>query len=590
MPTGTVGWYNGDWAQGIPGAVNSYTSSQQFSRVYDDFVVPDGGWSVTGVFAHSRLSSSAVTQASWEIRSGVSAGHGGTVVASGVSAATLTPTAANGDGTYIYLIEVDGLSVALPPGTYWLSVAPVTPDNEADLCPTLGANAIGDPLGNDGLAFSYSSIQSTPFVPIRETGLSATSGDFSLGVLAAPPPAPPLTAWRADLAWLAQRMDALETAPFPGIGLAQFNANAAALSDAAANLSDPQIRTAIQALVASLEVAHTDVGWPSTTPFNYLPLSFYWFDDGIYITAASAQYRDLLGTRLLAVGRTPIGDATNILTALVPHENDQWPRYYIPLNKLYNTDFLFGTGLTDSTAGAQLQVARDVSQQLAGRPEPPAPSSVSVTVQAFPGSQYPHLIQAFQGSLPLYRQNPQLHYWATLIDGGATVYFQYNSCTEDPTLASAVFLAQLNQMLAANTVERLIVDMRNNTGGNGSILDPWIEQIKASRFNQAGRLYVIVGRATFSAAMEASDHFQDETAAIFVGEPTGGKPQFIYRIGAFGLPYYGISVSYSGGVEPAANPAPSLQPDIPTGLTFQQYMDGDDPAMDAILSLPLPPS
>ena len=246
--------------------------------------------------------------------------------------------------------------------------------------------------------------------------------------------------------------------------------------------------------------------------------------------------------------------------------------------------------LEPGTAGAQIRVARDVSHPLAGRPEPPAPSSVSATVQAFPGSQYPHLIQAFQGSLPLYRQNPQLHYWATVIDGGATVYFQYNSCTEDPTQASAAFLAQLNQMLAANTVQRLIVDMRNNTGGSGSILDPWIEQIKASRFNQAGRLYVIVGRATFSAAMEASDHFRDETAAIFVGEPTGGKPQFIYRMGAFALPYYGISVSYSGGVETAKDPSPSLEPDIPTGLTFQQYMNGDDPAMAAILSRPLPAS
>jgi hypothetical protein len=27
-------------------------------------------------------------------------------------------------------------------------------------------------------------------------------------------------------------------------------------------------------------------------------------------------------------------------------------------------------------------------------------------------------------------------------------------------------------------------------------------------------------------------------------------------------------------------------PDIPTGLTFQQWLKGDDPAMDAILGIP----
>ena len=146
----------------------------------------------------------------------------------------------------------------------------------------------------------------------------------------------------------------------------------------------------------------------------------------------------------------------------------------------------------------------------------------------------------------------------------------------------------MNRTLAGNGVERLIVDMRNNTGGLATILDPWIKVIRSSRFNQPGRLYVIVGRATFSAAMEASDFFRDETAAIFVGEPTGGMPRFVLRRGDFGLPYFGIRVSYSSGVENAKDTDPTLVPDIQTGLTFEQYMNGDDPALDAILSIPPP--
>jgi len=200
------------------------------------------------------------------------------------------------------------------------------------------------------------------------------------------------------------------------------------------------------------------------------------------------------------------------------------------------------------------------------------------------------MIQVFQGNLPLSRQHLDRNYWATTIDGGATVYFQYNSCTEDPKQASADFLTQLNQLIAQDGVERLIVDMRNNTGGSVSILDPWIETIRNSRFNQQGRLYVIVGRSTFSAAMEASDHFRDETAAIFVGEPTGGKPQFMFRISDFGLPYFGIRASYSSGFETANDPGPTLVPDIQVPQTFQDYMNGVDPAMDAIESLPMPQS
>lgn len=143
-------------------------------------------------------------------------------------------------------------------------------------------------------------------------------------------------------------------------------------------------------------------------------------------------------------------------------------------------------------------------------------------------------------------------------------------------------------MQAQPGIQRIILDMRNNSGGFTSILSPWIDAIVAGPFNQSGRLYVIVGRATFSAAMEATNHLHDRTAAIFVGEPTGAKPQFELREGDFGLPYFGIGSSYSQGIESANISDNTLTPDIVTGLTFQQYMDGDDPAMDAILAIPAP--
>jgi hypothetical protein len=590
MPNGFVGWYNGDRQPAIPSWSNWYNSAQSYIRVYDDFVVPAGGWTVVGVFAHIDATSTGVTQASWEIRSGMSAGNGGTLLASGLSPATQIQTGVVGVGSYTYLLEVDGLSVQLGPGTYWLSVMPVTGSTQSYLCATLGVNAIGNPPGNDGQAFSSWGPGSFS-AALQTTGSGGTSGDFSLGVLVsvqpAPPASPPTSAWSADVASLTQQIETLNSLPFPGISLSDFNAGAAALSNNSPAMSDAQIRTGLQKLVASIEIPHTDVEWPSPSPFLWLPLSFYWFDDGIHITAAPEQYQSLLGGRVVSVGQLSIEEVTSRLTTLVPHDNDSWTRFVIPWNKLANTDFLFGTGVTDSTDSAQIRVSHQPALHPgSGRPQPPPSGPVTAVVQAV--SQFPPMIQAYRGALPLYRQQPNKNYWATVIDGGATVYFQYNSCAEDPTLASADFLAQLNQTLAGNGVQRLIVDMRNNTGGSATILDPWIQVIRAGRFNQPGRLYIIVGKATYSAAMEASDFFRDETAAIFVGEPTGGKPRFVLRRGDFGLPNYGIRVSYSNGVENAKDPSPTLVPDILTGLTFRQYMNGEDPALEAILSIPPP--
>jgi hypothetical protein len=82
-----VGWYNGDCQSGIPAQDNWFLSNQQFSRTYDSFVVPGGGWTVAAVFSINSIPLSGITEGVWEIRSGVSAGNGGVVIASGRSPA-----------------------------------------------------------------------------------------------------------------------------------------------------------------------------------------------------------------------------------------------------------------------------------------------------------------------------------------------------------------------------------------------------------------------------------------------------------------------------------------------------------------------
>jgi hypothetical protein len=585
-PAGSVGWYNGDWRPAIPGGSNWYVSASNFSSVYDDFVVPASGWTVTGVFAHASMAEIPITTAYWEIRQGVSPGNPGTLVTSGLSPARLTQTDTVGDGKFVYLLEVTGLSVPLPAGTYWLNVSPVLPENypvtpvrQVYICATLGMNAHGTPPGNNGGALLFSPRFNALFTPLQTTGAGGTSSDFSQGVLIDPLPAAPVTQatlWQGDASYLAQQMANLYSLPFPGISLTDFNAAATDLYDRASSLSDPEIRTRIQALVASIGDPHTDVGWPSPSPFRSLPLTFYWFDDGIYVTEAPTDYQELLGGKLLAIGNAGIDEATGKLTALVPHENDQWVKFQLPLNKLNNTDFLFGTGVTPDTYQAPIQVRT------------PSGDTVSATVEALNSALFPKLFPVYQGDPPLYRQHPDRHYWAATVQNGATVYFQYNSCSEDPKQSSQDFFAQLDELLSQDAVRRVIVDMRNNPGGFVSIHNAWIDRIKTSRFNQAGRLYVIVGRSTFSAAMDASDRFRDETAATFVGEPTGGKPRFMYRKGDFLLPNFGIRVSYSSGTRQTSDFGPTLVPDIRTGLTFADYMSGADPALEAILSIPLP--
>jgi len=199
--TASVGWYNGDChSTGIGGWSNWYLSNQQFTRVYDEFLVPNGGWTVIGVFSNNLLyNPPPVTQASWEIRRGLSAGNGGTVVASGVSPATQTYIAA----LDAYRIEVDGLQIPLPAGEYSLSVTPVGPTyRQSYVCETQGQKAIGAPPGT-GTAFYSSDPASFDWI----SGTGATNANFSQGVMISGVSLPPPSSsdqWRADVSSLAR--------------------------------------------------------------------------------------------------------------------------------------------------------------------------------------------------------------------------------------------------------------------------------------------------------------------------------------------------------------------------------------------------
>lgn len=188
----TVYWYNGDF-DGANGLVSEQGGVGD-AFTYDDFNVGAGGVTLTGLFANV-LTSATITQAAWEIRSGVSSGNGGTLIASGTDSATVTDTGTNGFGLELLNVVVSGLSINLSAGTYWLGVAPVVTDNTlvSYVATTSGANAIGSPLAQNGNAFLNGATFSANFEAASDfitNGDSANGPDFSEGVMTNSTPEP----------------------------------------------------------------------------------------------------------------------------------------------------------------------------------------------------------------------------------------------------------------------------------------------------------------------------------------------------------------------------------------------------------------
>jgi hypothetical protein len=117
------------------------------AAVYQNFNY-DGG-TITGL-ASNNLSGLNPTTAYWEIRSGVSEGNGGTLIASGTGATTNQATGRTGFGFIEYTNFVGGLGVNLGAGTYWMTVVPQDPNNvnRSFNSDTDGANSVGSQISN----------------------------------------------------------------------------------------------------------------------------------------------------------------------------------------------------------------------------------------------------------------------------------------------------------------------------------------------------------------------------------------------------------------------------------------------------------
>jgi hypothetical protein len=198
----TTLWYNGDmnrvdaWTNGTyvdgPG---TYTA-----KVYDDFVVPAGGWHVTDVWSNNLLDGT-FSQAQWSILSGVVAGIGGTVVASGTGNVTPVATGRSLFGYNEYTVQVSGLNIDLAPNRYWLNVAPIgaAPGTSgffyAANTTTSGANAVGNPPGNNDNAFYDDPNSGFTFATMATVEIDleyppGTFSDFSMGIAGNPVPLP----------------------------------------------------------------------------------------------------------------------------------------------------------------------------------------------------------------------------------------------------------------------------------------------------------------------------------------------------------------------------------------------------------------
>ena len=181
-------WYNGDLNH-VNGLANERDSSLgigQYAHVFDDFIVPTGQiWDVTGLYSNNYDSyPTSTVGVEWSIRQGITAGNGGTLIASGTAGPGSFQIIFHNAGDFGYTeysVVAQNLNILLTSGTYFLNVTPIGNGFGRSFdSDTSGAGCIGTPCGNNGNAFFDSNFFGANYQP---TSMQGQPGDFSMGVI-----------------------------------------------------------------------------------------------------------------------------------------------------------------------------------------------------------------------------------------------------------------------------------------------------------------------------------------------------------------------------------------------------------------------
>jgi Peptidase family S41 len=387
----------------------------------------------------------------------------------------------------------------------------------------------------------------------------------------------------SDVRDLGDSIEQIHPAPFRSISRARFEAEVNELAARAQTISRAELLVGVLRLIASLgpRNGHTGLfpGDPGNVrPLHLYPIRLFRFADGVFVV--DAEDKGLVGRRLVAVDGTPVERVFELVDPLVPHDNAWNTRGMAPHYAL-TAEVLHGLGIVDTAGPADVTF------------ESPGGARTDVTLSPIPGPQYasefadplhghyPSVLPS--APRPLYLANSGKALWVTALAGGRALYVGYNAVSAP---APAV-LRRIRRLALGAGTRRVIVDLRLNGGGDNTTYGPLVDLFTSKQVNRRGKLYLLVGRATFSAAANFAAEIDRDTRAVIVGEPTGGGIETYGDTVPVLLPSLGwyvyVASRYHERKRGPNDHRLAVAPDVRVDLTSAQYFAGHDRVLERAL-------
>ena len=329
------------------------------------------------------------------------------------------------------------------------------------------------------------------------------------------------------------------------------------------NLNVDEMYVALKKVNAEIEDEHTNMGYREPVLFPY---SCHLFKEGIYIISADQSEEQAVFSRVIAVNHIPIGTVINKITDMLPDKNKRSIDEEAP-KILSSPVMLHGLHIINSPGSVALTL---VTQ-----------NNDTVLASFTPKKYFEIIPKGRQFPTPPLRYSQTGNYWYKYDSTGDFIYFNYSRCIIDSTYPFERFYEDFFKAIKENNPKKIVIDIRDNRGGSDAILRPFIDELSYSKYNKPHRIYVLMGRKTFSAAVNNLVYMMKTLTMTSIGEATSGSVNHYGSIKTFTLPNSGIEVNYSTkritGIGYTNGP---VKPNVIMPESIYDYIYGTDPALN----------
>ncbi len=335
-------------------------------------------------------------------------------------------------------------------------------------------------------------------------------------------------------------------------------------------------------LAALLRDGHSSVIPTGPLIARRWPMSIALCSDGVWIEAAAPDISEAVGTRIVSMSGAPVEHVLSALAPYLPGDNAQSQRFYAAL-MLTSPLLLRELGLSDSIEGVPLVVESLEGDRKTIEPTLPPDDAEPEFGRGGDWIGFESRIP----TKPLWMEEPGVAYWMRPIAGGRVLYIRYREVAWDESRPFDGFCREAAEASAGAEIERVVIDLRGNGGGNNQFSYFLLHAMIGSPANRAGRLFVLTDGDVFSAAQNFATNMEKHTYAVFVGEPTGGRPNHFGDAKQIRLPASKYILRCSTLRWFDSEPRDTrewIMPDIVVPVRMRDALSGTDPILDAAIA------